>query len=89
MTGQRLVITAVCSAKPRASVHNNHSKGSQWWARDVYHVRQTHRYDQTLCGRDCSEWLLVGQIDEIDRNCCKRCADKMAQRILKATGADQ
>jgi len=86
MGAQHLVITAVCSARPRASVHNSKSKGHQWWARDVYHIRQTHRYDQTLCGRDCSEWLVVGQIEGIDHNCYQRCGNVMAARTPKENG---
>lgn len=62
---------AVCSAKPRPSVHNNHSKGSQHWARDVYHLAGAD--NRTLCGRDRSEWLTIGEI-EISDDCCVRCA---------------
>lgn len=64
---------AVCSARPRPSVQNNHSKGSQWWARDVYHLRADGRKDRTRCGRDCSDWLVIGPIEEVDGNCCQRC----------------
>lgn len=63
---------AVCSARPRPSVQNNHSKGPQWWARDVYHISDGHNF--TLCGRSHHDWLTIGPIAEVDHNCCKRCA---------------
>lgn len=69
---------AVCSAKPRPSVQNNHSKGSQHWRRDVYHLQGLgHR---TLCGRDCSEWLTIGEIDSVDHNCCAMCVVNAGDR---------
>lgn len=61
---------AVCSAKPRPSVHNHHSKGHQYWRREIYHLRGDGQ--RTLCGRDCSEWLVIGEI-EIDHHCCALC----------------
>lgn len=63
---------AVCSAKPRASTQS--AKGHQWWRRDVYHIRHPLDAELTLCERDCSDWLVIGPIDGIDPNCCKRCA---------------
>jgi hypothetical protein len=66
---------AVCSPRPRTSLQNNHSKGSQWWARDVYHL--LGEAGRTLCGRDCSEWLTIGEI-EPDHNCCVRCKERAA-----------
>lgn len=68
-----MVFTAVCSAKPRPSVHNNHSKGHQYWARDVYHIRRSSEPTKTRCGSDCSEWLVIGQMDEPTDDCCTRC----------------
>lgn len=66
------MLIAVCSAKPRASVHKT-GKGHQHWKRDVYHLRRSGM--TTLCGRDSSEWLIIGPI-VIDSNCCARCAKK-------------
>lgn len=66
---------AVCTARPRPSVQNSRSRfGSQWWKRDVYHLKGPG--SRTLCGRDCTEWLVVGDVDEIDHNCCARCSAK-------------
>lgn len=64
------MINAVCSHKRHASVQRG-AKGSQWWARDVYHI--TGAAGKTLCGLNCSEWLTIGKI-AIDSNCCKRCS---------------
>jgi len=59
---------AVCSARPRPSVQNDRSRfGSQWRRRDIYHLQGDG--SRTLCGRDCSEWLVVGDIDKIDNDC--------------------
>lgn len=67
--------TAVCSARPRPSVQSSHAKGSQWWVRDVYHLRGAP--GRTMCGRDCSEWLTIGEMETLTDDCCTRCA-KMA-----------
>jgi len=73
---------AVCSARPRPSVQNNRNRfGSQWWRRDVYHLRGDE--DRTLCGRDCSEWLVVGDVDKIDHDCCTRCAGRAGSSLPK------
>jgi len=41
----------VCSARPRPSVQNGQSRfGSQWWRRDIYHVRGDE--GRTPWGRD-------------------------------------
>lgn len=70
-------LVAICSARPRPSVQNNHSKGGQWWARDVYHLQNIEAATgKTICGRDCTEWLIIGQLDTFDDNCCKRCLAK-------------
>lgn len=69
-------LVAVCSMRAPARTQNNHSKGHQWWARDVYHLRADSQ--KTRCGIDCSEWLVIGPIDEIDYNCCQRCASRVA-----------
>ncbi len=66
----------VCSAKRRAPTQS--VRGHQWWARDVYHLRMDEEH-VTLCGRDCSEWLMIGDADLggclTDTNICKRCKD--------------
>lgn len=71
----REVVIGVCSNRPRPSVQNNHSKGSQWWARDIWHVKGDG--GKTLCGRGASDWLTIGEI-KIDGHCCTRCAAKAA-----------
>lgn len=63
-------VHAVCSNKPRPSVQNNLSKGSQYWKRDVWHIRKSGV--QTLCGRDSDEWLDIGMA-EIDADTCTKC----------------
>ena len=70
----------VCSAKPRPSVHNNNSKGHQYWKRDVYHLRAIGSKTRTRCGRDCSEWLVMGQLDEVTDNCCTQCLSTTAKQ---------
>lgn len=64
-------VLGVCSAKSRPSVQNNHSKGSQWWRRDVWHAQGDD--GKTLCGRDSKEYLEIGMM-EIDQDFCLRCA---------------
>lgn len=63
-------VMAVCSNKPRPSLQNNHSKGSQHWRRDVWHIAAA--FGLTKCGRVMNDWLVIGQI-EIDNDCCKQC----------------
>jgi hypothetical protein len=53
------------------------AKGHQWWRRDVYHLRGDKM--RTLCGVDCSDWLIIGPIDDVSADCCARCA-RMAAR---------
>jgi hypothetical protein len=61
---------AVCSNRRRASTQSG--RGNQWWARDVWHIKgETNR---TLCGRDTSDWLTIGEVEAVDANCCTRCA---------------
>lgn len=72
-------LTAVCSAKPRASVHKT-GKGHQHWKREVYHI--AHSGITTLCGRDRSEWLTIGPIQQITADCCARCARIVMARKL-------
>ncbi len=72
-----MTFIALCSARPRPSVHNQNSKGNQWWRRDVYHLKGEDK--RTLCGIDAGDFLTIGPIDIPDQNCCKRCASIAAQ----------
>jgi hypothetical protein len=65
---------AVCSARPRAQTHSNSKFGNQWWLREVYHLEGANK--RTLCGRDSSDYLTVGEMDDLDDNCCVRCRAK-------------
>lgn len=66
----------VASYKKRPSVQNsNRPKGSQWWSKDVWHIR--HSGMTTLCGLDSSEYMRLGQVEE-DQHLCSRCAKKAA-----------
>lgn len=69
--------TAVCSAKPRPTVQRGKGffkTGEAAWGRDPYHIKGEG--DRTLCGVDCSEWLTIGELTELTRDCCLRCAAK-------------
>lgn len=66
-------IIGVCSNKPRPMLQNNHSKGGQYWKRDVWHIRASDT--NTLCGRDSSEYLNMGEMKP-DGDLCARCAKK-------------
>lgn len=71
---------AVCSPRIRPSVQNNRSRfGHQWWKRDVYHLKGAD--GRTLCGRDCSDWLVIGPVEQIDGNCCTQCAAKTESTV--------
>lgn len=84
-----MATVAVCSARPRPSVQNNHTRfGSQWWARDVYHLRRDNDRARTRCGVDCSEWLVIGPIDEVDDNCCVRCLSALSKASAVRSGVD-
>lgn len=73
---------AVCSNKPRPTVHSNKYKsgfyktGKCLWGRDVFHAALNNR--KTVCGKDRTEWLVIQPmliskaIDQDDF--CKRCA---------------
>jgi len=66
-------LNGVCSARPRPAVQSSRKPfGSQWWARDVYHLRDGSDI-RTLCGRDCSEWLTMGEIGTPTKDCCRQC----------------
>lgn len=63
-------VNGTCSNKPRPSLQNNHSKGSQWWSRDVWHIAMTR--SQTACNIDCTDWLQMGRMLP-DADLCSRC----------------
>jgi hypothetical protein len=69
-------VELVCSNRQRAATRTS-GMGNQWWSREVYHFRSGNR---TMCGRDCSEWLVIGpgtlEAAAKDRNCCARCLAK-------------
>lgn len=67
---RKVDVHGVCSNKPRPSVQNNHSKGNQYWEKDVWHIRKSGA--QTMCGIDSSEWLDMGELSP-DSNLCDRC----------------
>jgi hypothetical protein len=66
----KVPFVAVCSARPRASTQS--MKGNQWWRREPYHL--LGEGGRTLCGRNCTEWLTIGPMPEIDDGCCIRCS---------------
>ncbi len=70
-----LTVPGVCSNKPRPMLQNNHSKGGQYWARDVWHIAGSCDNKITFCGRDSSEWLVMGELP-IDDNLCVKCKKK-------------
>jgi hypothetical protein len=67
-----VTVTGVCTNRPRPSTQNNHSKGSQYWKRDVWHALSWEVKNKTVCGRDCTEWLMISQIP-VDDNFCSKC----------------
>lgn len=81
---REVVVHGVCSNKPRPSVQNNHSKGSQHWAKDTWHIRKSGV--QTMCGIDSSEWLDIGEITP-DSYLCDRCK-KLALQPTPAIAGD-
>ena len=64
---------AVFSPKPRPATHSGRPGGNQHWAREPYHLRRSSDATRTRCGRDCSEWMIMGEIDEVGDDCCVRC----------------
>lgn len=68
-------LKATCSNRPRTPLANDHSKGHQWWLREVYHLRLAGA-QRTLCGVDCSEWLDMEMPPELGSDCCIKCAKK-------------
>jgi hypothetical protein len=78
---------AICSNKPRATTATNRNwqmkTGAAAWGRDVFHLTndtQPGYYPErrSLCGIDASDWLLVGEVGELDDNCCERCRKKVS-----------
>ncbi len=69
-------LVAVCSAKTRTDGAPNGKRAAAWWKRDVYHI--AHSGITTMCGRDRSEWLVIGSLAEIDSHCCAKCAKKVS-----------
>ncbi len=68
-------VIGICSNRPRPSLQNNHSKGSQHWRRDVWHAKDEHN-NRTLCGINSDAFLIIGEI-ETDNNFCSRCAKRL------------
>jgi hypothetical protein len=70
-------LSLTCSAKPKARVQRG-AKGHAGWDREPFHIQRSGI--TTLCGRDCSEWLRIGEREAHeairDPGCCRRCARK-------------
>lgn len=64
----------VCSNRTPARTAT--SRGNQHWIRDPHHLRMD-KERLTLCGIDCSDWLVMGDADlreELEsKDLCKRC----------------
>lgn len=73
---------AICSNKPHASTQNSHSKGHQYWRKDVYHLASELFAAETKCGLDASEYLKIGEMELDDAigdfHLCEKC-----RRMLK------
>lgn len=66
----------VCSNKPRPSVDTGRlgrPTGESVWGRDPWHFKGGN--NKTLCGINCSEWLIIGEIKP-DIHLCERCRKK-------------
>lgn len=61
----------VCTPNGRPTVHTGRKNGNQWWRKDAWHARSADA-NKTLCGIDCSEYLVMG-IMPIDQHLCDRC----------------
>lgn len=66
-------VHGVCSAKVRASTQKG-PKGSQWWKREAWHAKGGD--GKTLCGRDCTEYLDMGEL-ETNHDLCTPCERKL------------
>jgi hypothetical protein len=79
---------AICSNKPRPSVqsnigYKNIKTGQCAWGRDVFHLTDDiapgyHPDRRTLCGVDASDWIVIGEVEELDWHCCERCKKKVS-----------
>lgn len=69
----------VCSARPVARTQNSYSKGHEHWRKDTWHIAPAGS-DKTWCGRDCADYLDMGEAADDDLsnphlcNQCKRVA---------------
>lgn len=81
LDGAVVPVRGVCSNKTRSPTQNNHSKGSQYRARDVRHIRKSGA--QTMCGADSSEWLDMGLL-EIDSDTCAKCCAQADKLMLQS-----
>lgn len=72
-------VLGICSNKPRPSVQNSRSyqlkTGASRWGRDVWHISGSCDNKITFCGRDSSEWLVMGELIP-DDNLCISCKKK-------------
>lgn len=82
-------LKTVCSNTVRASTQTQ--RGNQWWRREVHHLSSGGKF--TLCGRDCTDWLVMREHateqDADSNECCKRCAKNVSmfnQRRFLAQG---
>ncbi|MBS7671607.1 hypothetical protein [Croceicoccus gelatinilyticus] len=67
-----MAFTPVCSLRPRAQTATT-GRTHQHWARDPYHIRRTGDASRTRCGIDCSDWLVMDEMEEPNEHCCYRC----------------
>lgn len=74
----------ICSLAPRPSVHNNHSKGHQYWKREVHHVKMGLK---TLCGRKAQGWLAF-EADVNTPGLCEKCK-AIIQAPVKSISEDE
>jgi len=77
MIRETITMEMVCSDKPRPSVQKG-AKGSQWWRRDVFHIRNRGAA-KTMCGRLALGWLVIGKLEPTDLqnpDCCKKCQER-------------
>lgn len=67
--------TAVVSLSRKPSVQTGRriTTGDSKWGRDPYHIRRNSDPTKTRCGRDCTDWLVMGEKDEPTWDCCVRC----------------
>lgn len=82
-----MTVHGVCSAKTRASTQKG-PKGNQWWRREAWHVRGAD--GKTLCGRDCADYLDMGDLDPNSDLCtkCNKRLEKQAEEHIRALWKD-